>query len=305
MPCSGWETMRSVSASPSASLAARVSEGRHASGSSRPTRVAHRRGGSGLPLRCRGRCGRRSSRPGSRARSAWCRTPSSACGRPARATARCRGSRRRGRPGRRRCSCSAASAWRLDPRRAERVHAVRTAGDRVAATVGVAGGALAEHAVVPLERDALQVVVGVRAGEHRRASSRGRPRTARPPWPVGEAVEREPGGRHVRVGREGGVDRLARRAGGVEDARCSGSGRCCAVAVPVWQLWQAGSSSQPVRAGGAHRRSCRRGSSGTAWRGCRPRRRRAPWRRAGSGSPSRDGSGSRRSGCSTRRAACR
>ena len=216
-------------------------------------RVGHDRGAVRVRIVARsGRGGRRSSRSGSRARTASCR--SSSAERAVALRARQHGAAVVGAVAgaalRRRRPSSATSWWSLHPGLADRVHAVRAAADGRRLRCAWQARALDEHAGVALERDALDVVVA-RASAGNSACVE--------PWQASHceaavAASRSGTARGPAAGVSGLVAKVASTAcAHVARARrtptCSGSGRCCCVAVPVWQLWQVGSSSQPMRVG--------------------------------------------------------
>ena len=238
VPCAGCATMRRVSGSPSASLAARAMRHRGVVRRSWPSGWPPRRA-VGVAVSLSARCGRCSSRPGSRARSSWLPKALTACGRRARATARCRGSRCRGRRGRRR-RCPR-------PRRGGRTQAwptgcmpcgppVTVAGERA-----VAGGCTRRAsprgpAGASCWRLSLRCALGILgvgravAGLALQAAVAGR-----------EAVQRVAGRRRVRRWWRRSVDRLRARRRGVEHRRVADLRRCCA-----WRC-RCGSSGRSAR----------------------------------------------------------
>ena len=222
--------------------------------SARPAR------GSGWRRRCPARCGRCSSRSGSRARR--CLVPNSVSSVRSRLRARQHGAAVvgavAGAAAARAVPLRRVVAWSVDPRLADRVHAVRAAVDGRPGVRGVAGACTRRASPTwpwmlrCSARLSLRCELGNSACVEPWQASH-----ARPPWPVGEAVEREarrPARR--RWWRRSGRRRRAGAPWRVEDRRVADLRRCCAIAVPVWQLWQVGSSSQPVRSGAptvAHR----------------------------------------------------
>ena len=251
VPCAGWETTRSVSASPSASLATERDRHRRVGAVVDATASATTGAWLGLAISLLGPRGRCSSRSGSRARTSWCRTSLERCGRPARATAPCRGSRCRGRRGTRASPpSSATSPWLLTQAcrsgacRAGRRSTVRRLRRRGRpctrrARRRVPGAAMLWTLSLAMRSRELGVRRAV-AGLALEAAVAGR-----------EAVERQARRRRVGVGREGRVDGRAHVAARRRTPTCSGSAPLLWIAVPVWQLWQ----RRLVEPAGARRRA--------------------------------------------------